>query len=189
MPDNTASAKLNTRDIALIALCAAILAVCSWISIPAAVPFTMQTFGVFLTVGLLGGRRGTIAVAVWLLLGAVGAPVFSGFAGGLGYMLGATGGYIIGFLFTALLMWAAERLFGRGTRVLALSMAAGLLICYAFGTAWFMAVYTKNTGAIGLASALGWCVFPYIIPDVIKIILALALCRKLRPLLMAGTSM
>ena len=189
MTESTASVKLNTRDLAMIALCAALMAVCSWISIPAAVPFTMQTFGVFLAVGLLGGRRGSIAIAVYLLLGAVGAPVFSGFAGGLGYMLGATGGYIVGFLFSALAMWAAEHLFGRSTKVLALSMAAGLLVCYAFGTAWFMTVYTKNTGAIGLATALGWCVIPYIIPDVIKIILALALCRKLRPLLYAGTAM
>ena len=60
-------------------------------------------------------------------------------------------------------------------------MVAGLIICYAFGTAWFIIVYTKNTGEIGLMTALGWCVFPYIIPDVIKIILAVVLTRRLRP--------
>ncbi len=174
---------LNTRDAAFIAICAAVIAVCSWISIPAAVPFTMQTFGVFLAVGLLGGRNGTIAVSVYLLLGAIGLPVFSGFRGGLGHMLGVTGGYIIGFLFSALVMWLMERFLGRSMKVLIASMAAGLLVCYAFGTVWFMLVYTRDTGSIGVMTALGWCVFPYIIPDALKIALAAGLTRRLRPLI------
>ena len=172
---------LNTKDAAMIALCAAVMAVCSWISIPAAVPFTMQTFGVFITVGILGGKRGSLAILVYLLLGAAGLPVFSGFTGGIGHLMGPTGGYIIGFIFSALLMWLAEKLFGRSVKVLSVSMLAGLIVCYAFGTAWFMAVYTRNTGEVGLMTALGWCVFPYIIPDVIKIVLALLLTRRLRP--------
>lgn len=172
---------IRTKDIALIALFTALLAVCSWISVPTAIPFTMQTFGVFLTIGLLGGKRGTAAILTYLLLGAVGLPVFSGFTGGIGHILGPTGGYIIGFILTALLMWLAEALMGKSLKVLAASMIAGLIICYAFGTAWFILVYTKNTGEIGLMTALGWCVFPYIIPDVIKIILAVLLTRRLRP--------
>ena len=96
-------------------------------------------------------------------------------------MLGPTGGYMIGFILTALIMWLAERLFGKGTAVLAASMAAGLIVCYAFGTAWFISVYTKNTGEIGLAAALGWCVIPYIIPDAVKIALAVMMTRRLRP--------
>ncbi len=173
--------RMDTRDIVLIAQCAAVMAVCSWISIPAAVPFTMQTFGVFLSVGLLGGKRGTAAVLVYLLLGAVGLPVFSGFTGGIGHMLGATGGYIIGFLFSALVMWLIERLHGRGINSLVISMAAGLLTCYAFGTAWFMAVYARSTGSIGVMTALAWCVLPYVIPDAAKIMLAAAMTRRIRP--------
>jgi biotin transport system substrate-specific component len=174
---------LNTKDAAMIALCAAVMAVCSWISIPAAVPFTMQTFGVFLVVGLLGGRNGTLAVLVYLLLGAAGLPVFSGFAGGIGHLFGVTGGYIIGFVFSALIMWLIESLLGRNFKILVLSMFAGLLVCYAFGTAWFMVVYTRDTGSIGVMSALTWCVFPYIIPDLLKIVLAAGLTRRLRPLI------
>ena len=175
------SSRLGTKDIALTALFVAVMAVCSLISIPATVPFTLQTFGVFLSVGLLGGKRGSLAVLVYLLLGAVGLPVFSGFTGGIGHLLGPTGGYIIGFIFSALLMWLAERLFGKSVTVLAVSMIAGLIVCYAFGTSWFMSVYTKNTGEIGLMTALGWCVIPYIIPDVAKIVLAVLLTRRLRP--------
>ena len=175
---------LNTKDAAMIALCAAVMAVCSWISIPAAVPFTMQTFGVFLAVGLLGGRNGTLAVLIYILLGAAGLPVFSGFTGGIGHLFGATGGYIIGFIFSALLMWLVEALLGRSSKTLVASMIAGLLICYAFGTAWFMVVYARDSGSVGLITALSWCVFPYIIPDALKILLAAGMTRRLRPLIM-----
>ena len=167
----------------MIAQCAAVMAICSWISIPATVPFTMQTFGVFLSVGLLGGRRGTIAVLVYLLLGAAGLPVFSGFTGGIGHMLGPTGGYMIGFVLSALLMWLMERLMGRSQKTLVLSMIAGLLVCYAFGTVWFMILYTRDSGSIGIITALTWCVIPYIIPDALKILLASVLTRRLRPLI------
>ena len=176
-----ASNRLNTGDLALVALFAAVMAVCSWITVPAAVPFTLQTMGVFLAVGLLRGKRGTISVLVYLFLGAIGLPVFSGFAGGLGYMMGATGGYIIGFLFSALIMWFMEKVFGRDMKILILSMVLGLILCYAFGTAWFMTVYSGSNGPIDLATALGWCVFPFIIPDAIKIAVACLLKRRLRP--------
>ena len=171
--------KMRTVDMAYIAMFAVVMAVCAWISIPAAVPFTLQALGVFLAVGMLGGKRGTLAVLIYLLLGAVGMPVFAGFNGGLGYMLGSTGGYIVGFLLSALTMWGFEAALGRKTWVLAVSMVLGLAVCYAFGTAWFMVVYAKNTGAIGLMTALGWCVIPYIVPDLVKIALALLLQKLL----------
>ena len=171
--------KLTVRDMAYIAMFAVIMAVCSWISVPYVVPFTLQTFGVFLAVGVLGGKRGTLAVLIYILLGCVGLPVFAGFSGGIGVILGSTGGYIVGFLFTALVMWALEKMPGNRTVVSILSMVLGLIVCYAFGTVWFMQVYAKTTGAIGLWTALGWCVFPYIIPDLVKIVLAMVLCKRL----------
>ena len=177
--EKTTQPKFRTVDMAYIALFAVMIAVCSWISIPATVPFTLQTFGVFLAVGVLGGKRGTLAVLVYLLLGMVGLPVFAGFSGGMGCLLGSTGGYIVGFLFSALVMWAMERFLGKKPWVLALSMVLGLILCYAFGTVWFMQVYAKTTGAIGLWTALGWCVFPYILPDLVKIVLAMVLCKRL----------
>ena len=156
------------------------MAICAWISIPGQIPFTLQTMGVFLAVGLLGGKRGTLAVLVYILMGAVGLPVFSGMTGGLGKLVGMTGGYIVGFLVSALLMWAMEALLGKKTWVLAVSMVLGLIACYAFGTAWFLVVYTSSKGAITLGAVLGMCVIPYIIPDVIKIIVALSLTGALK---------
>lgn len=173
--------RLSTEDLAASAVMAAIIAVCSWITIPAAIPFTMQSFGVFLAVGLLGGRRGSLAVLIYLLLGAVGLPVFSGFRGGLFHLAGPTGGYLIGFMIAALLMWAVENFAGRGVRTLAASMVLGLLVCYAFGTAWFMIVYSKSAGPVSAGAALSMCVMPFIIPDIFKIGLASYLTVKLRP--------
>ena len=160
---------------ALSALFAALIAVCSWISVPSAVPFTLQTFGVFMAAGLLGGKRGTVSVLIYILLGAAGIPVFSGFKGGAGVLAGSTGGYIVGFLFTALIMWLFEAKARNRKYRLPISMAVGLLACYAFGTAWFM-VQTKIT----LAASLTWCVFPFILPDAAKITLACFLIRRIK---------
>ena len=105
MSTSTASTRLRTRDLTHIALFAVLMAVCAWITIPMTVPFTLQIFAVFAALATLGGRRGTYAVAVYLLLGAVGLPVGAGFQGGLGWLLGTTGGYIVGFLCIALIYW------------------------------------------------------------------------------------
>ena len=175
--------KLSVREIAYIAIGIALIAVCSWISVPMTIPFTLQTFAVCLITALLGLKGGLWTVAGYILLGAVGIPVFSGFRGGPGALLGTTGGYIVGFLFTALTVGMAVQRKGRKLPVLVLSMAAGILLCYTFGTAWFMLVYSRGTGPISLGTALGWCVLPYLIPDGVKVVLAALLTRRLHPLI------
>jgi biotin transport system substrate-specific component len=172
--------RIKTYDMVYIAMFAVLMAVCSWISIPTVVPFTLQTFGVFMAVGMLGGKRGTLSVLIYILLGAIGVPVFAGMTGGFGIILGSTGGYIVGFLFSALAMWAFEKVPGPKNVIRILSMVAALIVCYAFGTAWFMIVYARSTGAVGLGTVLGWCVIPFIIPDLVKIALAYILSNTLR---------
>lgn len=172
--------RFKTIDLAYIAICAALIVICSWISIPTAVPFTLQTFAVFATLGLLGGKKGTISVLVFLILGAIGLPVFANFGGGLGVLLGSTGGYLLGFIFMGLIYMLGEKISGGKLVIRIASMVLGLAVCYAFGTAWFMVVYTHNSGAIGLGTALSWCVFPFIIPDLVKMALAISLSEQLR---------
>ncbi len=178
---NQTKSAFKTIELVYMATFAILIAACSWVSIPSTVPFTMQTFAVFLTVMLLGGKRGTITVLVYLMLGAVGAPVFAGFSGGLGALVGSTGGYLIGFLGTSLLYWALVKNPGKNRLVEAVALILGLALCYAIGTLWFVAVYTANVGEIGVMTALGWCVIPYIIPDLVKLGLAFGLAGRLRP--------
>ncbi len=175
------TARARALDVAYVGMAAAVLTVCSWISVPLPRPlvsFTMQTFAVTLIAGLLGIRRATSAVAVWLALGALGVPVFSGFNGGIAYMLGSTGGYLWGFL-----LWAPTEAFlfrlGKGKLpFLIAGMAAGLVLCYAFGTAWFMVVYARTTGSVALSAVLGWCVLPYLLPDAVKLAMAVPFVLK-----------
>lgn len=174
--------KLATLDLIYISMFVVLIAICSWIAIPAVVPFTLQTFAVFLTCGLLGWKRGLVSVLIYLLMGSIGLPVFSNFQAGFGVLLGPSGGYLIGFVFTALTMGLCTRLLGSKTWALAIAMLLGLLVCYAFGTAWFMLVYGSGSG-YSLAAALALCVLPFILPDLIKISIALLLVKRLRPFL------
>ena len=175
----------NTKvlDMVYIAIGAALITICSWINIPTAVPFTLQTFAVFFVLLTLGGERGTIATLVYVLLGAIGVPVFAGFSGGIGVLLGNTGGYIIGFLFTGLIYILFTKLFGKNIVIKIVALVIGLAVCYAFGTAWFMNVYIKSSGEVGLLTVLGWCVFPFIIPDLLKLVLAVVISKRIEPVI------
>ena len=180
MTTSTVSTRLRTRDLTYIALFAVLMAVCAWITIPMTVPFTLQIFAVFAALATLGGRRGAYAVAVYLLLGAVGLPVGAGFQGGLGWLLGTTGGYIVGFLCIALIYWLMTAKLGESLPVSIAACVLGLAVCYAFGTAWFMVVYARTTGPVGVMTALGWCVFPYVVPDLLKLVLAVTLSQRVK---------
>lgn len=175
---SAASARMRTLDLAYTALFSVLIAVCAWVSIPMPrplVPFTMQTFAVFAAMMCLGGRRGLCSVAVYLLSGAVGVPVFTGFRGGLGVLLDTTGGYLLGFVALALVYWLLTARFGDAPPVQIAACAAGLAVCYTFGTAWFLFLYASE---IRVWDALCWCVFPFLIPDALKLSLAVLLSRR-----------
>lgn len=171
---NDMKRKIATKDLVLTALFTALTAVLAQIQLPIGpVPFNLAVFGAFLAGMLLEPAWAAASMGVYMLLGAVGIPVFAGFMGGPAVLLGKTGGYVIGYIFIALATALAVK---RSVKlpVIGAAMLAGLLICYGFGTAWFMAV----TGA-DLVSALGWCVLPFIVPDVCKGVLACVLGRLL----------
>lgn len=175
-----AASRRKTYDMAYIGLFVGVMTVCSWISIPTAVPFTMQTFAIFLAVTILGGRRATLAVVVYLLIGAAGVPVFAEFSAGLRVLFGTTGGYLIGFVFATRFMWLMESLFGRKHWVQILSMLLGMVIYDIVGTIWFMIVYGNTNGPVSLLTALGWCVIPFVLPDLVKAALAFGFGNALR---------
>lgn len=164
--------KIRNRTYAL-SLCAmftAVTAVLSQISVPlpfTPVPINLATFAVFVAGGLLGPVYGAVSLTVYAALGAVGLPVFAQFTGGVGIILGPTGGYILGYISAA---WLTGFLINRLPKAIwssVLAMSAGMLSCYLLGTAWFV-VQQK----VDLLAALGMCVVPFLIGDGIKIVLA-----------------
>ncbi|MBQ8151465.1 MAG: biotin transporter BioY [Firmicutes bacterium] len=179
MEKTTRGNRNRTKDIALCGLFVALLAICSWISIPLTVPVTLQTFAIFLCAGLLGTKRSFIATLCWILMGTVGIPVFSGFKGGPQVIFGPTGGYIVGFLITVLIVGIAIDKLGRKPAVMGVSMFIGLMLCYFLGTLWFMYFYGKSTGPIGFVATLSICVFPFVIFDLIKLVIAIILTKRL----------
>lgn len=186
MTSSAAPSRLRTLDMAYIALFAVLMAVCAWITVPLPKPlvqFTLQTFAMFMALTTLGGRRGLYAMVVYLLLGAVGVPVFSGFRGGLGVLLDTTGGYIIGFAAAALVYWLLTAKLGDSLPVKIAACVLGLAVCYAFGTAWFLVLYARTTSPIGVTTALSWCVLPYIVPDLLKLALAVVLSGRIKKFL------
>lgn len=167
--------KLSVQDLTQIALMTATIAVLAQISIPmpAGVPMTMQTFAVPLAGILLGARKGTIATLIYLLLGAVGAPVFANFSGGIGILFGITGGFLLSF---PLMAYCAGK--GEETKKMSLLFAGlvvGAVINYIIGMCWFVFAAGSN-----FTVAFTACVLPFIPTAIIKILMAGFLGKKLR---------
>lgn len=164
---------MKLRNMTRCALCAGLLCLGAWLAVPlGGMTFTLQTLALFLLLQLLGGKWGTLACVLYLLLGAVGLPVFSGFRGGLGMFTGTTGGYLLGFPGAALVYWAWTARFPR-QRLLA--MVLGQLVCYGMGTAWLWILYGRE----GVLPALLQGVVPYLLPDALKLVLAWELGKRI----------
>ena len=166
-------------DLVLIAISAALITVCSWISIPLGpVPFTLQTMAILAVMLTCGGRRGTISILVYLVMGACGIPVFAGFKGGVTSLIGPTGGFLVGFLIAGLIYWLLEKLIFKKLMTStvktwifgAINSVIFEVVLYIVGVIWFMTVYAAKTGPIGLGAVMTMCVIPFIIPDIVKLI-------------------
>ena len=170
---------MQAKFLARCAIFSALMCICAWISIPAGnLIFTLQSFAFSLALFVLGGKGAFVSVAVYLLLGMVGLPVFSGFRGGFGMLLGVTGGYLWGFLLASLIFWGITAVFGEKSKIYA-AIAASLSV-YICGAVWFC-VYVSG----GLIPILLQGVLPYILPDAAKFLLAFSLAGKLKKVLSA----
>ena len=166
----------HVKKIVYIAIFSALIAVCSMIQIPYVIPFTLQTFAVFLTLLCIGGKLGTISIIVYILLGIVGLPVFSGFTAGIRVIMSQTGGYILGFALVRIVYMIFEKIKFKFNDIV--SLLIGLILLYISGTVWFVFV-ASNPNGVGFAQALMTCVVPFVIPDLIKLALAVFIQRKL----------
>ena len=174
----------KTLMLSLTALFAAVLAAASWISVPlpfTPVPINLGTLAVTLTGALLGRKYGPLSVLIYILLGAVGVPVFAGFTGGLSHIVGPTGGYIAGYLTSSFIcgvlidqFYSSDKTSGN-LILIAAAAFLGTASCYIIGTIWFMHL-TGND----LAASLGMCVIPFLPGDALKIAAAAAIVPPLK---------
>ena len=161
-------------DIMYIAMFTAITAVFAQICIPFQIPFTLQTLAIFISGAMLGWKRGTISILIYILLAAVGVPVLAGLKGGVDKIFGVTGGYILGFILTALIVGGITEFFGKSIPSLIISMTLGLMVCYILGTVWYC-IFAN----VDFISALLLCVVPFLLADAAKIAVAVILVRRL----------
>lgn len=169
--------KIRTKQMVLIALMTAVTCVLGPLSIPlpfSPVPISLTNFAIFLAIFVLEMKNGTISFIIYLLLGAIGVPVFSSFRGGLQVLAGPTGGYLIGFIFLALIMGFALDHFDRKLVPTIIGMIIGMAVCYAFGTVWLAKLLS-----LSFKEGLMMGVIPYLAGDAAKIIIAAIVGPKL----------
>ena len=169
--------KIRTKQMVLIALMTAVTCVLGPLSIPlpfSPVPISLTNFAIFLAIFVLGMKSGTISFIIYLLLGAIGVPVFSSFRGGFQVLAGPTGGYLIGFIFLALIMGFALDHFDRKLLPTIIGMIIGMVVCYAFGTVWLAKLLS-----LSFKEGLMMGVIPYLPGDAAKIIIAAIVGPKL----------
>ena len=179
---------MKTREMVFTAIAAALICISApfVIPLPSAVPLSLATVMVYLSGTILGKTKGTLAVVIYLLIGLVGLPVFSGFTGGLSWFAGVTGGYLIGYIPCTFLTGLFTEAFSGKIWAMVTGMVLGTISLYVIGTAWFM-LFTGSD----MTSALFSCVVPFLVSDIIKIVgvtaISLPLRKKLNPII-KGTS-
>ena len=160
---------MKVKDLVYITIFTSIICVLSLITIPATVPFTLQTLAIFITIYMLKPKNSLIAVLLYVLIGAIGLPVFSSFNSGFGALAGPTGGYILGFILMPLCGFVLKNK--------TITCIVGLAICYLVGSIWFLVFNTS--GINNIWKVLTICVIPFIIPDALKLVLAWFLHKRL----------
>lgn len=168
--------KLSISQIAVIGVMAAVICILAPFSIPIGViPISFTNLAVYIALYVLGTKKGTISYLIYLLIGLVGIPVFSGFASGPGKLFGPTGGYLIGFIFMAIVAGIFIDKFIDKMYMCFLGMILGTIVVYGFGTAWL-----AFQGSLTFQSALWAGVIPFIPGDLVKIVIAMIIGPQIR---------
>ena len=177
--------RTSALSVVRIALFAAIISVTAFVTVPFPVPLTLQTLGIFTALFTLDARRGAASVFLYVAIGAVGLPVFSGFTGGIGRLFDPTGGFIIGFLLAALLYVPLSRLI-KGAFGYLLVGGICQIVIYTAGVCGYIIFSGVSGTVVGVGAAVLTCVLPYVIPDFLKIFIAYLISKRLRSIMNKG---
>lgn len=173
--------KVNVKDMTVIALVTAVICTLHRFLFQSQFrryPITLALFALFLAGIILGKWKGVVCTVIFLLLGMVGLPVFNGFSGGVQKLVGPTGGYLIGYLFLVFFTGLFVEKFPNKIPMYFVGGIIGIIVCYAFGTVWFVLQYK-----VGFLEALTMCVFPYIPMDLVKLVAAVIIGSQVRKIL------
>lgn len=175
----------KTLSLTLIALMTAIICILGPLSIAipiSPVPLSFTSLAIYFSIMILGWKKGTVSYLIYLLIGLVGVPVFSSFTSGPGKLLGPTGGYLIGFIFMAIVSGFFIEKFNGKIYMYIFGMILGALICYAFGTIWLSLLANMSLGTALMAG-----VVPYLPGDITKILIAAFVGNEIRKRLIKAT--
>lgn len=170
----------RVQSMIFIALFATLMCIGAWIHFPGPVPATMQTFVVFAALGLLGSKNTFIMLLVYIALGAMGLPVFSGFNSGLGALTGPTAGFIWGFLLGVPVFYVFEKYFPQKKSLIIIGYIIYILLHYIPGALWYCRFTVGEINMPGLINSALVTVVPFIIPDAVKLFLALIVVEKIK---------
>ncbi len=170
----------TVRNMIFVSLFATLMCIGAWLHFPGPVPATMQTFVVFVALGLMGSRNTFIMLVIYVLLGALGLPVFSGFTSGFGALTGPTAGFVWGFLLGVPVFYIFERYFSRKKILIIIGYIIYILIHYIPGALWYCYFNLGALSVEGIISSSLVTVVPFIVPDAIKLVLSLFVVKRLR---------
>ena len=160
---------------ATIAMCVAVTVISSWITVPFLVNFSLQTMSIFIIAFVFGLKKSMISLFIYILLGVIGLPVFSGFGSGVGVLLGPTGGFIMGFVFIPPIIAVLKRQ-RQGYWWRVFTMLISIVPCYVLGTVWYGAFFAGERGVLGILLV---CVIPFLLPEFVKILLSAVIVKRL----------
>ncbi len=172
--------KHRVQSMIFISLFATLMCIGAWIHFPSVVPATMQTFVVFCALGLMGSKKTFLMLVIYIFLGAVGLPVFSGFNSGLGALTGPTAGFIWGFLLGVPVFYVFEKYFSHKKSLIIIGYIIYILIHYIPGALWYCVFSAEALTVGGIISSSLVTVVPFIMPDAIKLMLSLFVTDRLR---------
>lgn len=174
-------ARQRIRNMTIIALGAVCMTICAWITVPFAIPFTLQSFGLFLLIFCFGAKKAFYSVLLYIAIGSVGIPVFSGFGAGIAVLFGPTGGFILGFLAATGVYFVPESIFKSSKAIAVIGSTLSLAACYTLGTVWML--FFADVGSKGFFGLMTSSVLVFIVPDMLKIILAYFVAKYLKRVL------